>query len=86
MRALAEEVASLILRQQEDGRPRWYRDGRVRVLVGKAVIDGPSVPPSLADGGRGFREALWEWMAAEGWLEVGLHVHGPGGSPGSCGS
>jgi hypothetical protein len=34
VRALAEEVASLIFRHQEDGRLRWYEDGLVRVLLG----------------------------------------------------
>src|SRR5262245_47135423 len=29
VRALAEEVASLILRHQEGGRLKWYEDGRV---------------------------------------------------------
>src|SRR5262245_40805290 len=37
VRALAEEVASLILRRQESGRLKWYEDGRVRVLVGKVL-------------------------------------------------
>src|ERR1700685_791962 len=39
VRTLVEEVARLILRQQEDGRLRWYEDGRVRVLVGKVLPD-----------------------------------------------
>ena len=34
----------LIVRHQEDGRLKWYGDGRVRVLVGKAVIGDPAVP------------------------------------------
>jgi hypothetical protein len=35
--ALAEEVASLILRHREHRRLKWYKGGRERVLVGKVL-------------------------------------------------
>jgi hypothetical protein len=58
VRALAEEVTSLIVRHQEDGRLRWYEDGRVRVLVGKVFPDASAVARTLAGRRKRFREAL----------------------------
>jgi hypothetical protein len=74
VRALAEEVASLILRHQEGGRFRWYEDGRVRVLIGKVFPEGSAVAQTLAGRRKRFREALRERLAAEGWNEVGVNV------------
>lgn len=37
---LAEQVASLILRRQEDGRLQWYEDGRVRVKTATLAKTG----------------------------------------------
>jgi hypothetical protein len=73
VRALAEEVASLILRHQEGGRLRWCEDGRVRVLVGKVVPDDSAVAQTLAGRRKRFRQALRERRAAEGWQEVRVH-------------
>jgi hypothetical protein len=72
--ALAQEVANLILRQQEDGRPRWYEDGRVRVLVGKVLPGGSAAAQTLAGRRKRFREALRHRLAVEGWLEVRVNV------------
>jgi hypothetical protein len=74
VRALAEEVASLILRHQGDGRLRWYEDGRVRVLIGKVFPDGSAVAQTLVGRRKRFRQALREWLAVEGWMEVGVNV------------
>jgi hypothetical protein len=78
VRALAEEVANLILRHQEDDRLRWYEDGRVRVLVGKVLPDGSAATQTLAERRKLFRQALRERLAAEGWQEVGLHGYARG--------
>jgi hypothetical protein len=72
--ALAEEVASLILRHQEDGRLRWYEDGRVRVLVGKVLPKGTAVAQTLAGRRKRFRQALRDRLAVEGRMEVGVNV------------
>src|SRR5262245_11833290 len=74
VRALAEEVASLVLHHQEDGRLRWYEDGRVRVLIGKVLPKGSAAKPTLAGRRKWFREALRQRLAAEGWLEAGVNV------------
>jgi hypothetical protein len=73
--ALAEEVAGLILRQQEDELLWWYEDGRVRVLIGKVLPDGSAVAQTLAGRRKRFRAALRERLAVEGWREVGVHVY-----------
>jgi len=48
VRALGEEVAGLVLHQQEDARLRWYGDGRVRVVVGKVSPDLSAAVQALA--------------------------------------
>lgn len=72
---LAEEVANLIVQHQQDERLRWYEDGRVRVLVGKVLPDGSAVAQTLAGRRKGFRAALRERLAVEGWQEVGVNVY-----------
>jgi hypothetical protein len=74
VRALAEEVASLVLGHQKNGRLKWYEDGRVRVLVGKVLPGGSAVAQTLAGRQKRFREALRDRLAAEGWQEVGVNV------------
>jgi hypothetical protein len=78
VRALAEEVSSLVLHRQGDGRVRWYGDGRVRVLVGKVLPDCSAVAQTLVGRRKRFRQALRERLAGEGWQEVGLHVYARG--------
>jgi hypothetical protein len=77
---LAEEVAGLILRHQEDERLWWYEDGRVRVLIGKVLPDGSAVAQTLAGRRKRFRAALRERLAGEGWREVGVNIYEPGNS------
>jgi hypothetical protein len=72
--AFAEEVASLILHHREDGRLRWYEDGRVRVVVGKVLPKGTAVAQTLAGRRKRFRQALRDRLAVEGWMEVGVNV------------
>jgi hypothetical protein len=74
MRALAEEVASLILRHRKQGRLKWYEDRRVRVLVGQMFPKGSAVARTLAGRRKRFREALRDRLAVEGWQEVGMNV------------
>jgi hypothetical protein len=55
VRALAEEVAGLILRHQEDERLRWCEGGRVRVLVGQILPKGSVAAQTLAGRRKRFR-------------------------------
>jgi hypothetical protein len=72
VRTLAEDVASLIFRHQEDGRLKWHENGRVRVLVGKVLPGGSAVAQTLAGRRKRVRQSLEGRLAAEGWREVGL--------------
>jgi hypothetical protein len=76
VRALAEEVASLILHHQEDERLQWSEDGRVRVVVGKVLPDGSAVAQTLAGRRKRLLGALRQRLAVEGWQEVGVNVLG----------
>jgi hypothetical protein len=78
VRALAEQVASRILRQQADGRLLWQEDGRVRVLVGKVLPGGPALKQTLVGRRKQFRQALRDRLAVEGWMEVGVNVFARG--------
>ncbi len=71
VRPFVEEVARLILLRQEDERLKWYKDGRVRVVVGKVLPNGSAVTQTLAGRRMRFREAMVRRLAVEGWREVG---------------
>lgn len=73
--ALAEEIVALIVSRKEDDRLRWYKDGRVRVLIGKVLPEGSAVKQTLAGRRKRFRAALKERLEWCPWKEVGLHVY-----------
>lgn len=65
--ATAEEIAGLIVTGKEDDRLQWYKDGRVRVLVGKVLPEGSAAKQTLAGRRRRFRAALTERLERECW-------------------
>ena len=64
---LTEQVANLILQRQDHGWLKWYKDGRVRVLIGKVLPDD-LVTQTLARRRKRFRAAPSEsgWQAKDG--------------------
>jgi hypothetical protein len=74
VRPLAEEVAGVIVAQQDDERVTWRADGSVKVLIGKVLPKGSAVRETLAARRKRFRLALTERLAEEGWVEAGMNA------------
>lgn len=70
---LVEQVAGLIVARTEDERLKWHENGRVKVLVGKA-IENNAAKKTVAHRRKRFRDALRERLRLEGWHECGLYA------------
>ena len=73
--SIAEEIASQIVKRQQDHRLVWYADGRVRVLVGKVLPEGSAVKQTLAARRKRFRAAVKERLIRQGWQGCGVNVY-----------
>lgn len=73
--SIAEEIVSQIVNRQQDQRLKWYVDGRVRVLVGKVLLEGSAVKQTLASRRKRFRAAVKERLAGHDWQECGVNVY-----------
>jgi len=70
VKPLAEEVADLIERRQEDERLKWYSDDRVRVVLAKILPAGSAVQQTLAGRRKRFWKALDERLGGR-WERSG---------------
>lgn len=75
--AIAEEIVAQVVNRQQDHRLKWYADGRVRVLVGKVLLEGAAVRQTLAGRRKRLRAAVKERLEMERWEEVSVHVYRP---------
>jgi hypothetical protein len=75
---LVEEIAGLIVAEQEDRRLTWDAEGQVRVLIRYILPSGSAVKQTLAVRRKRFRTALEERLCEAGWEECGLYQYRQG--------
>jgi hypothetical protein len=72
---IVEEIATMIINHQEDGRLRWDGDDRVWVVTGRIFPRNSAFKRTLDYRRRRFRAALKERLAQEGWVESGRNIY-----------
>jgi hypothetical protein len=72
---LAEEIAALIVKRQQDQRLKWYGDDKVQVVIGEVLSAASAVKQTLAGRRKRFRQALTARLAENGWEEVRANVY-----------
>jgi hypothetical protein len=77
VRPMAEEIARLIIDQQQDERLKWNKDGSVRVQIGKMLPAGSAVRQTLEDRRKRFRKAVDEIVSEAGWRKIRANVYAP---------
>ena len=65
---IAEGIAALIVKGQEDERLKWFEDGRVRVEIGKVISEWTAAKRTIQGRRRHFREELEELLSRHGWV------------------
>jgi len=66
---LVRALVPAILGHEEDEQLKWYPDGSVRVLIGKLLPAGSTLPQTLSGRRKRFRQTLRERLAPLGWHE-----------------
>jgi len=75
VKAIAQEVAKLILDNQHDDRLKWSSNDKVTVLIGK-IIPADSAPSQTVSGRRKrFRKVVDELLTTSGWKIVRANVY-----------
>ena len=70
VKPISEEIVRLIINQEEDERLKWYKDGSVRVLIGKIFPEGSAYKQTLEGIRRRFREATDISLTNLGWTKI----------------
>ena len=75
VKAIAQEVAKLILDNRHDDRLKWSSNDKVTVLIGK-IIPADSAPSQTVSGRRKrFRKVVDELLTTSGWKIVRANVY-----------
>jgi hypothetical protein len=72
---LAEEIAAMVVKRQDDERLKWYGDGQVQVVIGEVLPEESAVKQTLAGRRKRFRQAITARLAQSGWEEVRANVY-----------
>ncbi len=65
---IAEGIAALIVKGQEDERLKWFDDGSVRVEIGKVISEWTAAKRTIQGRRRRFRGELEELLSRHGWV------------------
>lgn len=77
VRQIAQEIVQLIIEGKQDERLKWYKDGSVRIHIGKILPEGSSFKQTLINRRKRFRTAMDELMIDSGWQKIKHNLYSP---------